>query len=56
MDFYQVVKVLREVEYPYMIMPDHMPRHPDDTGDLGGRQAYAFGYGYIKGLIQAASS
>jgi len=27
-----------------------MPRHPDDPN---GRQAFAFGYGYIKGLIQA---
>jgi mannonate dehydratase len=30
-----------------------MPRHPDDAGGL---QSYAFGYGYIKALIQAVNS
>jgi mannonate dehydratase len=56
-DFYQVVKALRDVEYPYMIMPDHMPTHPDDPGGRwGGRQAFAFGYGYIKALIQSVNS
>ena len=53
MDFYKVMKVLRDVEYPYMIMPDHMPRHPEDPE---GRQAFAFGFGYIKALIQAVNS
>jgi mannonate dehydratase len=50
MDFYEVMRTLRDVEYPYMLMPDHMPGHPDDPGGL---QAHAFGYGYIKALIQA---
>ncbi len=40
----------REVGYPYMLMPDHVPRHPDDPGGL---QAFAFAYGYIKAAIQA---
>jgi mannonate dehydratase len=30
-----------------------MPRHPDDPKSL---QSYAFGYGYIKALIQAVNS
>jgi mannonate dehydratase len=30
-----------------------MPHHPDDPGGL---QAFAFGYGYIKALIQAVNS
>jgi hypothetical protein len=34
-------------------LPDHMPHHPGDPGKL---QAYAFGYGYINGLINAANS
>jgi hypothetical protein len=34
-------------------LPDHMPHHPGDPGKL---QAYAFGYGYIKALINAANS
>ncbi len=53
MDFYRLLKVLGETEYPYMICPDHMPRHRDDKG---GRQAYAFSYGYIKAMIQAVNS
>ena len=50
MDMVQVARTLQEVDYPYMVMPDHLPRHPDDPG---GRQAFAFGYGYIKAIIQA---
>jgi mannonate dehydratase len=50
LDMYRIIKILKEVEYPYMLMPDHMPYHPDDPG---GRQAFAFGFGYIKGMIQA---
>ena len=53
MDFYEVTRTLRDVEYPYMLMPDHVPSHPDDPGS---RQAFAFSYGYIKALIQAVNS
>ncbi|HJO16915.1 MAG: mannonate dehydratase [Vicinamibacterales bacterium] len=53
MDMVRVMMTLKEVDYPYMVMPDHMPRHPDDPN---GRQAFAFGYGYIKGLIQAVDT
>ena len=34
-------------------MPDHAPNHPDDPGK---RQAFAFCYGYIRGLIQSVSA
>lgn len=50
MDMLQVARTLQEVDYPFMLMPDHMPEHPDDPG---GRQAFAFGYGYIKGILEA---
>ena len=50
LDMYQVMKVLREVDYQGMIMPDHIPSHPDDPGD---RQGLAFAFGYIQALIQA---
>ena len=50
MDMVQVALTLKEVNYPYMLMPDHMPTHPDDPNR---RQAFAFGYGYIKGILQA---
>lgn len=50
MDFYEVVKTLRDVKYPYMLCPDHVPQHADPASKM---QAFAFAYGYIKGLIQA---
>jgi len=50
MDMLELALALHDVDYEYMVMPDHMPRHPDDPR---GRQAFAFGYGYIKGLLQA---
>ena len=49
-DFVEAMKVYKEVEYPYMMMPDHVPHHPDDPG---GDQAFAFAYGYMRALIQA---
>jgi mannonate dehydratase len=49
-DFVKAMKVYKEVGYPYMMMPDHVPAHPDDRG---GMQAFAFAYGYIRALIQA---
>ena len=51
MNMVEVARTLYEVDYPYMVMPDHMPRHPDDP-DFG-RQAFAYGFGYIKGILQA---
>ena len=53
MDFFEVIKTLREVEYPYMVMPDHVPHHADPAST---QQAFAFSYGYIKAMIQAVSS
>jgi mannonate dehydratase len=50
-DFVEALKVYREVDYPYMLMPDHVPHHADDPR---GEQAFAFCYGYIRALIQAA--
>lgn len=52
-DMLQAIKVYREVGYTGMIMPDHLPSHPHDPGRL---QAFAFAFGYIKALIQAASA
>lgn len=52
-DMLQALIVYREVGYPYMLMPDHVPRHP---GDPNGLQAFAFCYGYIRGLLQAAQT
>jgi mannonate dehydratase len=49
-NFVKAIKVYKEVGYPYMMMPDHMPTHPLDRG---GNQAFFFAYGYIRALIQA---
>lgn len=53
MDMSAVLRTLHAVDYRYMVMPDHMPTHPDDPG---GHQAFAYGYGYIKALIQAVGT
>jgi mannonate dehydratase len=51
-NFFKAMQVYKEVGYPYMMMPDHMPTHP---ADRGGDQAFSFAYGYITALIQAVS-
>ena len=59
-DMYKVAQVLRDVGYPYMLMPDHAPHHPDDVSPPGVssrvRQAWAFQFGYITALIQAVNA
>ena len=47
----QAVRVYKEVGYDGMLMPDHVPKI---EGDAGGRQAFAFAFGYIQALIQMA--
>lgn len=53
MDFFQVMRILRDTQFAGSICPDHMPHHP---GDPGGLQSFAYGYGYIQALIQAVNS
>ncbi len=53
MDMMAVIRTLKQSGYSGMLMPDHMPTHPDDPGQ---HQAFAFGYGYIRALIQAVDS
>lgn len=50
-DMLACLKAYRRTGYDGMLMPDHVPRI---EGDDGGRQAFAFAYGYIRGLMQAA--
>ncbi|WP_260706155.1 mannonate dehydratase [Edaphobacter flagellatus] len=52
-DMWKAVQVYKEVGYPYMLMPDHVPQAPNDPEGL---QSFAFCYGYIRGLIQVARS
>jgi mannonate dehydratase len=50
-DFVKAIQVYKEVGYPYLLMPDHVPQAP---GDSNGLQSFAYCYGYIRALIQAA--
>jgi len=49
----QAIRVYKEVGYDGMLMPDHVPRI---EGDQGGRQAFAYAFGYIQALLQVVSS
>jgi mannonate dehydratase len=49
-DMLRALRVYKEVGYDGMMMPDHVPRIP---GDTGGQQAFAYSFGYIKALIAA---
>ena len=49
-DVYRVLMTLRETGYPYMVMPDHVPGHPDDPGR---RQGFAHAFGYLQGVMNA---
>ena len=59
LDMYEIAYVLNDVQYPYMLMPDHAPGHPDDQAPERAsgrvRQAWAFQFGYIIAMIQAVS-
>jgi mannonate dehydratase len=50
-DFVKALQVYKEVGYSGMLMPDHVPVAPNDPNGL---QSFAFCYGYIRALIQAA--
>jgi mannonate dehydratase len=52
-DFVKAIKVYKEIGYPYMLMPDHVPLAEADPGSL---QSFAFCYGYIRGLIQSVAA
>ncbi len=49
-DFTRAIRTYKEVGYDGMLMPDHVPHI---EGDEGGRQAFAFAFGYIRALIQS---
>jgi mannonate dehydratase len=52
MNMWENMKALKEVGYPHMIVPDHVPGH-EDPGASG--QAWAYEFGYIKAMIQAVN-
>ncbi len=49
-DMVKALRVYQEVGYDGMLMPDHVPII---EGDTNGYQAFAFAFGYIRGLMQA---
>jgi mannonate dehydratase len=53
LDMAIVCRTLRQVGYCGMLMPDHVPTHPDDPGQM---QAWAFSIGYIHAIIQSSGS
>lgn len=52
-DMLAAIRVYKEVGYDGMLMPDHVPLI---EGDEKGRQAFAFAFGYIRGLMQGADA
>ena len=52
-DLPAVLRTYKEIKYDGMLMPDHVPTI---VGDTGGRQAFAFAFGYIRGLLDAVQA
>jgi mannonate dehydratase len=52
-DLLKVIRIYEEVGYDGMLMPDHVPRI---DGDTGGRQSFAYCFGYIQALVQMVNS
>ena len=50
-NFVKALRVYIEIGYPYLLMPDHVPLAAHDPEGL---QSFAFCYGYIRALLQAA--
>ena len=53
MDFAEVIRALRDVEYDGMVMPDHIPSHADPASGL---QGHAYAFGYLKALMRVIGS
>ena len=51
-DMLRAVRTYKEVDYPYMLMPDHVP---GIDGDEAHQVGFAYCYGYIHAMIQAAN-
>ncbi len=52
-DFVKAIQVYKEVGYPYMLMPDHVPLAANDPDSL---QSFAYCYGYIRALLQSVNA
>ena len=52
-DLFKIMRIFRDTGYEGAICPDHLPSSPGDPNTL---QGYAFGYGYLHGLINGVNS
>lgn len=56
-DMIHAMRVYKEVGYDGMIMPDHLPTVPGDSGDYtGGPRVFAYACGYMQALLQLVAS
>ena len=51
-DMPRALRTYKEIGYRGMIMPDHVPIIP---GDTGGQKAFSFCFGYIQALLQVVN-
>ena len=49
-DMFACARTYKKVGYDGMLMPDHVPHI---EGDAGGKQAFAFAFGYIRAILQS---
>ena len=52
-DMLRALRVYKEVDYAYMLMPDHVP---ELAGDNARRVGFAYCYGYINAALQSLAS
>jgi mannonate dehydratase len=52
MNMWEIMRTMKEVDYPYMFVEDHAPTHPLDPG---ARQSRAFQWGYMIAMLQAVN-
>ena len=51
-DMLKAAQAYKEVGYPYMLMPDHVPQMAGDNAQMVG---FAYTYGYIQAVIEAVN-
>jgi mannonate dehydratase len=57
MNMLAVMRVLKEVRYDGIVMPDHVPSIPGDPGNyMGGKVAFAFALGYVRAMMQTVEA
>tara|TARA_B100001123_G_scaffold344226_1_gene391144 strand:+ start:2761 stop:3774 length:1014 start_codon:yes stop_codon:yes gene_type:complete len=52
-DMMKALQTLKDVDYPYMIMPDHVPQI---SGPEPRKVAFAYTFGYIHAMLQAVGA